>query len=441
MTLVALVIAGGWPAQTWLVLTCLIALIWLLRHRDITRGKREPILSESDARAPAAQSLPRLSVLVAAKDEEANIGACVAGLLRQDHPDFELIAINDRSHDATGAILDELAARDRRLHAIHVRELPAGWFGKNNAMRTGIAQAAGDWLCFTDADCQFDSPRLLTAAARFAQRERVDFLSVLPRLEAGTFWEKVVQPVAGGIMVYWTPPQKVNSPASPVAYANGAFMLMSRDAYERIGGHDAVRATLNEDMHMARRAKQVGVRLRVIRGGDLFRVRMYTGLPQIWRGWSRIFYGCFGTPLKLLASVGIICLASLSPWVTLAATLAAGATGSPLMFAALAAIVAQQSVLWRFYPISGLAAPWAMTYPLGALLCLGMTINALAKVGGATTTTWRGTTYRGGSTPDSAPAAQPTDPPRPRAVEKVAATTTAGMRRAPAAEVETREAV
>jgi cellulose synthase/poly-beta-1,6-N-acetylglucosamine synthase-like glycosyltransferase len=380
----------------WFWITCLIALVWLKRHIDLTRGRNEPVLRPDEPGVDAAD-LPTLSMLVAAKDEEQNIGRCTEGLLAQDYPNLQIIVINDRSDDRTGEIIDRFAAADSRLTAVHVEELRPGWFGKNNAMCTGLERAEGNWLCFSDADCAYDSPHLLTAATRFALREQVDFLSVLPRLEAGTLWERIVQPVAGAIMVFWFPPQKVNSPKSPRAYANGAFMLMPRETYDAIGGHEPVKATLNEDMHMARRVKAAGLRLRVIRGGDLYHVRMYTGLKQIWRGWSRIFYGCFGTFPRLLVSFLMLSVFSLSPYVTLLLSGLAETGWAWLAAAGGAAILAQQSVLWRFYGVTGNGPPWALTYPFGAALCLGMTVNAMTRLGGAVKTTWRGTTYRRGA--------------------------------------------
>ncbi len=382
----------SWTAA-WFWATLLIGLVWLRRHLDLNAAAHEPILSERDAVGP--EPLPTLTVLVAAKDEESNIGACVAGLLAQDYPGLEIVAVDDRSSDRTGAILDSLAARNGRIRVIHVRELPAGWAGKNHAMHLGVQAAGGELLCFTDADCRFHSPLLLQAAVRFARRAGVDFLSVLPHLDAFTFWERVVQPPAGAIMVFWFPPDKVNDPRSPRAYANGAFMLLSRAAYAACGGHERFKTTLNEDMHFARAAKQAGLRLRVIRGGRLYSCRMYVGFRQIWRGWSRIFYGCFGSVPRLLVSVVFLTVFSLSPYLTLVLAAISPAPGG-LAAAAMLAIAAQQSVLWRFYRLSHVAPIWALTWPVGAALCLGMTCNALTRHWGARTT-WRGTTYTGGA--------------------------------------------
>lgn len=374
----------------------LLALVWLKRHYDIHRAHNDPVLTPALADT-GDQPLPKLSIFVSAKDEEANIEKCLTGLLAQDYPDFELLAINDRSDDRTGPIIDEIAARDSRVRPVHINELPPGWFGKGHAMHTAVQQATGDYFFFTDADCSFQSNKLLAAAVRFSQQKDVEFLSVLPALEAVGFWEKIVQPVASGVTLYWTPPHRVNDPKSRIAYANGAFMLMQRGAYEQMGGHEAIREHLNEDIYFSREAKKKGVKLRIVRSPGMFSVRMYDGFKQLWRGWARNFFGVFGTYPKLIASVLMLTLASLSPYVTAVAGLLIGSHDAKLAAAAAGiAILAQQSVLLRYYPLSGIAAPFATTYPLGAALCLGMTFDALTRVGGRKFD-WRGTKYTGGA--------------------------------------------
>ncbi len=350
-----------------------------------------------------------VSFLIAAKDEEANIETAVRTVLAQDYPNFELIVINDRSTDRTRAILDRLAAdtegvnRGGRLRVIHIDQLREGWFGKNNAMREGTEHARGEWLCYSDADCRHISTRTLSMAVRHAVEQGVDFLSVLPILETESFWERIIQPVCGAVMVFWFHPKRVNDPANPAAYANGAFMLIRRGTYEAIGGHNAVRTEVNEDMHMARLCKQHGHRLQVVQNDGLYSVRMYTDFRTTWRGWSRIFYGCFGTFRRLLVSMLLLLVASILPYVSAAAAWIAvalrgwQAAGPWAWIAVLAtlAIVLQQSVIVRFYRLSH-ASPWmAPTWIIGAVLCVGMLGSAMRKLGGRGTTTWRGTTYRG----------------------------------------------
>lgn len=389
----------------WSVLLAAIALGWVLRHRSISRGIRSAMaLSEGTFVGPVPEA-PRVSVLIAAKDEETNIETAVRTMLDQDYPNFELIVIDDRSTDRTGQILESLRAErnDDRLKVVHVRELREGWFGKNNAMREGVAIADGEWLCFGDADCRQTSRRTLSTAVRFALAEKLDFLSLLPQLEMHGIWERIIQPVCGAVMVYWFQPAKVNEPDSSDAYANGAFMLMKRSCYEAIGRHDAVRTDVNEDMSMARLAKKKGQRLFVIHNDGLYTVRMYTTFRQIWRGWSRIFYGCFGSFRRLRLTAIMLTVMNIVPYASLLLAAGAvllngwsavGAGWQAVGGCSLLAAVAQQSVIVRFYRLSRISGWLGPAFVVGAVICVGILISAMFKLGGRSTTNWRGTIYR-----------------------------------------------
>ncbi|MCG3137628.1 MAG: hypothetical protein HJJLKODD_01477 [Phycisphaerae bacterium] len=397
---------SGW--LIWLILLGLVALIWGSRHLAVSRGRRTAVRLSSTSASDWPADLPRITVLVAAKDEEANIGRCVRSLIAQDYPALQIIAINDRSSDRTAEIIDDLARRHpERFRALHVTQLREGWFGKNNAMRVGVEQADGEWFCFTDADCHFLSPRTLTTAVHYALQERVDFLCILPVLETGTFWERLLQPVCAAIMVMWFRPEKVNDPRSKAAYANGAFMLMKRELYESLGGHEAVRTELNEDMHLARLTKEAGRRLRVVENEDLYQTRMYTDFRSTWRGWSRIFLGCFGSLRRLLISTAVLSLASIFPYVSLLigvlGWLMSG--GTPWMWLTLTAagtVAIQLSLLFRFYRLARCDVRYLPGYFLGAVVALTMLVNAMLKLNGRARTVWRGTAYRGHQL-DSAP--------------------------------------
>lgn len=389
----------------WSVLLAAIALGWVLRHRSISRGIRSAMaLSEGTFVGPVPEA-PRVSVLIAAKDEETNIETAVRTMLDQDYPNFELIVIDDRSTDRTGQILESLRAErnDDRLKVVHVRELREGWFGKNNAMREGVAIADGEWLCFGDADCRQTSRRTLSTAVRFALAEKLDFLSLLPQLEMHGIWERIIQPVCGAVMVYWFQPAKVNEPDSSDAYANGAFMLMKRSCYEAIGRHGAVRTDVNEDMSMARLAKKKGQRLFVIHNDGLYTVRMYTTFRQIWRGWSRIFYGCFGSFRRLRLTAIMLTVMNIVPYASLLLAAGAvllngwsavGAGWQAVGGCSLLAAVAQQSVIVRFYRLSRISGWLGPAFVVGAVICVGILISAMFKLGGRSTTNWRGTIYR-----------------------------------------------
>ena len=413
--------AVAWP---WLAFLTLVCAIWLGRHRQIGRTRRDLPPIHAGLYRDGVSDLPAVSLIVAAKDEQDNIQACVESLLRQDYPNLQIIAVNDRSEDRTGEILDQLARDDSRLRVLHVRHLRPGWFGKNNAMREGLERATADWFCFTDADCVMTSPRSVLVAMRYAAERKADFLSVLPTFETRNFWERVIQPACGGIMMIWFRPESVNDPAHAAAYANGAFMLMTRACYDAVGGHERVKTEVNEDMHMARFAKQAGRRLIVVPNEDLYRVRMYESLGEMWSGWSRIFYGCFGSYRRLIASSLAVIVFSLVQWVSLGTTGVswirggdiAGAAG-PLTVAAMVACLAQVSVLARFYGLSRIPRYYALTYPLGAIIGLGALVNAMRRLHGRGTTTWRGTTYRGDRVEPPAPSESAPPDPTPAATE------------------------
>lgn len=406
----------GIAATVWCTWLILAALIWLSRHWEIHRSTRHSRPLAPDTWDAPPQPPPKVSLLVAAKDEQDNIESCIRSLLRQDYPDFEIIAVNDRSTDRTGEILDRLAAEapPGRLTVLHIDTLPPGWAGKCHALHHGVRRATGRWLCFTDADCRQTSERTLTVAVRHAVENRIDFLSVLPVLETRSIWERIVQPVAGAVMVLWFNPRRVNDPRSATAYANGAFMLISRRTYDDIGGHHAVRTELNEDMKLAWLAKRRGWRLVVTQNRGLYRTRMYGNFREIWNGWSRIFYGCFGSTRRLLISAAVLTLMSLVPYFSVPAALIglAVAPTAPLwplvLLSALAASLASQTVVWRYYRLSQADPRYAPTYPIGCLLCLGMLLNALRKVTGRSSVRWRGTVYA--TRPERPPAPQP--PPR-----------------------------
>ena len=385
-------------AITLTAVTSLVLLIWLSRHVLIWRERREGFLLTEGY--PDNGQRPPVSVIVAAKDEAENIGRCVNSMLDQDYDNFEMIVVNDRSSDHTAAIVEGIAAQDDRLRLINITDLPAGWCGKNNAMNTGIRQAKADWICMIDADCTQTSRRSLRAAMQYALDQEADMLSVLPNLEMKGFWENVIQPVCGGVMMIWFKPDRVNDPDRREAYANGAFMLIRRDAYERIGGHDAVRDQVNEDMHMARRIKQHGRSLRVVRNRGLYLVRMYTSLRAIVRGWARIFYGTFGTLRRLTATLAVLIVVSLLPYVSTAVGLAAWAVGAVPAGLAIAcaavgliAVGTQLSVMYRFRRLIEARPGLFWTYPIGCAVATACVVLALTKLRPGAQVTWRNTTY------------------------------------------------
>lgn len=390
----------------------LVAAQWLARliMLKVEFNRRKVLSSESYPGQP--DTLPSLSMLVAAKDEEDNIESCIRSLLMQDYPNLEVIAIDDRSSDQTPKILKRLADESNgRLKVISILELEDGWFGKNNAMREGIAASQGDWICLTDADCRMTSERALTVAMQEALNHDADFLTLTPVLDMTTLWEKVTQPACAQTFLLWFQPRRVNNRRRTTAYANGAFMLMSRNCYEKSGGHDRVRTEVNEDIQMARNVKLAGLKLRMVENDDLYRTRMYGSAAESFRGWSRILFGGLKSGKKLLISLMGNLLFTLFPPVMLAMSLLGWAQASPahstmwpLSTAVwLAAIVMCQAAAWQFYAFLKASRWWSLTYIAGSAVTVAMLINALLKHLGVASTTWRGTTYLGDRRVDARP--------------------------------------
>jgi cellulose synthase/poly-beta-1,6-N-acetylglucosamine synthase-like glycosyltransferase len=386
----------------WIGWSAVAGIIWLLRLASLGPAlRRRELINPRHSRGPF-EPAPTVSILVAAKDEEANIHACITTLLAQDYPELAIIAVDDRSRDRTPCILNELAANSPgRLTVLRMDDLPEGWFGKSHALHRAAALSASDWLLMTDADCRFSSPASVSAAVRFAVENRVDLLTITPELEVPTVWERVLQTACSIVLLSWFLPDRVHNPRSSTAYANGAFILIRRITYDAIGGHEKIRTRLNEDIHLARNAKESGAVLRVAGSDGLYRTRMYDSLRSAWRGWSRLFRGCLESVPRLLFSAVLVFLVSVIPWPSLLGSLiAAWASGERVWFWAGASwglvVLLLHVVMWRLYPAFSVGRGWSVFYPIGALATVIVLSNATLQLLGATTTTWRGTRYARG---------------------------------------------
>ena len=247
---------------------------------------------------------PLVSIILPARNEEANIAGAIESLAAQTLP-VEIVAVNDASTDRTGKILAELAGRYPQLRVIESRNLPSGWVGKNHAVHLGVQEARGDWLLFTDADVRH-APHALTFALGLASRRQADLVSFSPQQELGTWWEKAVMPYVFCRLAEEYPYEEINNPNTPKAAANGQWLLISRKAYDAVGGHEAIRSEILEDVALARRVKQAGFRIRFEPGKDMARTRMYRTWREMWQGWSKNLYVLFPGGKSLKAAGGVV---------------------------------------------------------------------------------------------------------------------------------------
>lgn len=390
------------------ILAALPTLVWIGRHIRISREKKGGFVltdsygGTSDESAESAEKAPKVSILVAAKDEQDNIETCIRGLAGQDYPNFEVIVCNDRSEDRTGEIIDRLAEEFSNVSTINISELPAGWRGKNHAMHQASLRATGEYFFFTDADCKHTSPRMISVAMQLIADKKVGLLSMLPVLETKSFWENVVQPLCAGVMMLWFEPNRINNSQSRAAYANGAFMLMARETYDKIGGHAAMRNVMQEDMLFARIVKSRGMGLYVARSRGLFVVRMYTSLSQMVNGWTRIFFGSIPQIRRLFASFMALVFVALLPYIAGVLGIVMIATGATAgntewwwycTIAAGVTCVMQLTAIYRFYKLILANRYLCWTYVIGcAIACFALLRAMLMHLPGATVT-WKGTTF------------------------------------------------
>jgi len=244
--------------------------------------------------SPSDSERPEVSVIIPARNEEACLGACLASLAGQEGVVFEIIVADDGSSDGTARIAQSFAG----VKLIEAGPLPEGWSGKSNAVYTGAQQARGQWLLFTDADTVHLRGSLARSLAE-AKRHGAEMLSYSPAQELRGFVERAVMPVIFAELAATYKPREVSSPNSPAAAANGQYLLITRAAYDAVGGHAAIASCLLEDVELARAVKRSGRQIRFRFGGDAVRTRMYRNFAQLVEGWTKNLALLFRSPARL----------------------------------------------------------------------------------------------------------------------------------------------
>jgi chlorobactene glucosyltransferase len=345
----------------------LVALRVFLNYGSLRNYLKLPLVE----RPAEAESLPSVTIVVPARNEERNLTTLLASLNSLDYAGKSVVVVDDASIDRTPAIAGELAA-----NVIRIEGPPKGWKGKPYACWTGARQATGEWLLFTDADT-VHNPDSLDRAIRFAIQHKIQAVSIFLQQRCATFWERVLLPYAYQQYFAGVPYRRVNDPQDPAALANGQYILVQREAYFRAGGHEAVKDAVVDDVALAAQLKAKGVPIMVARGERLASVRMYRGLNDIWAGFGKNAYGFVrqrggGGLLTVLGTI----LSSLA----IPCAVYGLATGSKAFeFAALvtyATAVAELS-LWQFLFATPLS--YAIFQPLAAVVFLAIALDSAVR--------------------------------------------------------------
>ncbi len=360
-------------SSAWLAI-----IAWLIGRAIKQRGLLPRLLRASP---PSAEDAPFVTVIVPARDEEANIGPCLRSLLAQDYPRdrFSILVVDDHSADATATIVRELAVRNPQISLIQTPPLPPRWTGKSHACWIGARFAVRQTrrLCFIDADVKA-RPGALSSAMHAATTRQLDLLSLAPRQELRSFAERLILPCGLILLSFLQDLRQVQARSGHDVTATGQFMLVRRDAYEAVGGHAAVRRAICEDLEFARRLKQSGRSVLLMGGERVLSTRMYTGWRTLWPGLAKNLVDTLGgqTATLALALVGVtlawaawvVPLIDLAGWwqhandATLALPLALAGSGAAIGLHVAAA------VYFRIPFWYGLIFP--LGYTAGALLAL-----------------------------------------------------------------------
>jgi cellulose synthase/poly-beta-1,6-N-acetylglucosamine synthase-like glycosyltransferase len=362
-------------------LIAVLALSW-----ELFRGERR--LERLDALAPDTSATPpRVSIVVAARNEEKNIHDGVLSLLQLDYPNLELIVVDDRSTDRTAEILAELARAHSTLWIATVTDLPSGWLGKNNALRVGAALASGDYILFTDADVVMD-PSVLRRAIGYAARRRLDHLAIGPASEMPGVWLNLFMV---GFLIFFnafTRPWRVRDPKSRAHIGIGAFNLVRRSVYAALGGHAPLALRPDDDLKLGKLFKKNGYRCDFLIGAPLIRVEWYATVAQLVRGLEKnAFAGC---DYRLsVVIVGMIAQAWIFIWPFLAVWLATGVARAALI----ATIALLFLIAARAARTQRQSAWYALGLPLASMMFIFIVVRSTCLNLRQRGIYWRGTFY------------------------------------------------
>lgn len=348
---------------------------------------------------PEGQEAPFVEVIIPARNEERNIVPLVRSLLGQSYPAgrWRVTVVDDGSEDGTRSLVEGMREGNAGLRLVRASALPEGWTGKNHAMYTGAreAEAEAQWLLFVDADTRHARDMLSSVVLR-AREIGADMLSLVIDVEMGSFWERVLVPQVGELYTLLVGTMdEVNADGGRAA-ANGQFILIRREVYEKAGGLAEVRGDVAEDRALAAACKALGARVRLEYGRNLVRARVYGSLGEMWAGYSKTMFWASGQrtwrALGVAAALGWY---GVAPVVELVYGVVRGKGANrreALMHGALqlAPMMALRGAVCRQM---GVPAVYAVTYPLGVLVGDAMLLFSVYRVRSGKGVRWKGRTY------------------------------------------------
>jgi cellulose synthase/poly-beta-1,6-N-acetylglucosamine synthase-like glycosyltransferase len=378
-----------WAIFHWIA-GSILALVWFSRLLDAALGmsKVADISRPEWNRKPAGK--PQVSIIVPARNEEAHIAPALTTLLKLDYDNYEVIAVNDRSTDRTGEVMNQIAitpeARER-LKIIHITELPLGWLGKGHAMWTAANQANGDWLLFTDADVLF-RPDVLRRALAYAQAESADHLVLFPRMIMKSPGERMMIAFFQTLFVFGHRPWKVADPKTKDHMGVGAFNLIRRRVYDAVGSYQALRFEVLDDMKLGKLVKNTGYAQRNVYGADLISLRWAHGAMGMVDNLTKNSFAILSFQWwRALLSAFALAFLNLMPFVGI--WIAHGWARLPYAVALASIFGIYVGMSWE----SDIPAYYFVLHPVGTALFVYIMLRSMALTLAQGGVVWRGTFY------------------------------------------------
>jgi glycosyltransferase involved in cell wall biosynthesis len=385
----------GWSLFHWIA-GGILGLAWFSRIVDAAFGMRhivDIVRPKWDRKPPTESGEPRVTIIVPARNEEEHIGETLARLLALDYSNYEIIAVNDRSTDRTGSIMEEGArgadtpVRPTRIRVIHISELPPGWLGKTHAMWTAANQATGDWLLFTDADVLF-KPDTLRRAIAYAESEKAGHLVLFPRMILKTVGERMMIAFFQALFVFGHRPWKVSDPEASDHMGVGAFNMVRKSVYEAVGTYQALRMEVLDDMKLGKVVKNAGFAQRNVFGEDLISLRWAKGALGVVNNLTKNFFAVLSFQVwRTVASIVGLAFLNLGPFLGL--WLAHGWARLPYAIA-LASIL---GIYWGMSSKSAVRSYYFFLHPVSTSLFVYTLIRSMIHTFRNDGIVWRGTRY------------------------------------------------
>ena len=383
-------------------LSLLFWLIYILR--TMKTYKMLPALKKEE---PDKKS-PFVSVIIPTRNESKRVTPCIESLKSQNYNNFEVVIVDDSS-DNTVEVIKNIVGSDKRFRIIKEEKLDGGWVGKPHAMQQGSREAKGEWLLLIDADTSHES-HLITSAVKHALAKKLDMLSILSHLVCKSFWEKIIQPIPTGLLIFITPLGKVNDPKSKESFALGPFILIKHSVFDKIGGYEKIRGKIADDVEMAKLLKTSGFKIGLARAYDMMNLRMYEKFKDIWEGWSKnIFMGLVQKReiqkkgrqmLILLVGLFVVFLMMVFPFIGFSLSLLLFLITKTLLwqnilliaFAVWILSLLIQSFVHKKYSIGNPA--FSPLYFIGGIVTMGIFLNSAVKTISGSGVKWKGRTYK-----------------------------------------------